>query len=581
MRCSASRLARPSLLILLSTAVAGCSREGPAPEPPPDKALRCFIERTPCAPPEDWLKEGDTARSWRNELVFPKLGARIAIDRTSIINWSDGGREWAEFSRKTLKVRWLDNGRLLWATWQTFPQGSGGHCEQGTLVVELSETNAHELYRGVHAAHGRSGWSSWRSADLHVSLNRAHDELIFTTTTTTFDADETHGGPLYAKELLTGHRASCFVRRLVSRQVRAYRIENHELRFKGGYEALDLGDRAFPVADVAEHCGTPTERLRQLNARLARATLCTGQIVVDDRIAPLRLSANETGGRSRSRRTHNLINDGTFCRYVPRDAIPPAASAVRPRRSYRVVHVFVSLCDNEHQGIARVPSALGNGQDPKTNLYWGARYGVKTFFERSARWRSVKLSGSAGVHSDAAGRAVRESCVFQSVNLDPPVYVVADAWDGRYAAACVTAFYGAAAGVVTGTADIDEDGRYAKLRTGADADLVCFVGHNAFLDGEIGGFPKQALNPVPAGAFVLSCLSENSFAGRLKFYGCEPLLVTAGTMAPEAYALDAAVRAWAAGATTTELRRTAAAAYATYQGCALDTAERLFVAGSR
>ena len=43
-----------------------------------------------------------------------------------------------------------------------------------------------------------------------------------------------------------------------------------------------------------------------------------------------------------------------------------------------VVHVVVALCDNEHQGIVPVPATLGNGQDPRNNLYWGALYGVRT-----------------------------------------------------------------------------------------------------------------------------------------------------------------------------------------------------------
>jgi hypothetical protein len=52
----------------------------------------------------------------------------------------------------------------------------------------------------------------------------------------------------------------------------------------------------------------------------------------------------------------------------------------------RVVHVFVALADNAHQGIVPVPARLGNGDDPEHNLYWGAAYGVKTFFVHSADW---------------------------------------------------------------------------------------------------------------------------------------------------------------------------------------------------
>lgn len=35
----------------------------------------------------------------------------------------------------------------------------------------------------------------------------------------------------------------------------------------------------------------------------------------------------------------------------------------------RRVHVFVALADNEHQGIAKVPVKIGNGDDAANNLY--------------------------------------------------------------------------------------------------------------------------------------------------------------------------------------------------------------------
>ncbi|WP_176700834.1 hypothetical protein [Gilliamella sp. Fer4-1] len=39
----------------------------------------------------------------------------------------------------------------------------------------------------------------------------------------------------------------------------------------------------------------------------------------------------------------------------------------------KVIHVLVALCDNKYQKIVPVPKAIGNGQDPKSNLYWGSR----------------------------------------------------------------------------------------------------------------------------------------------------------------------------------------------------------------
>ncbi len=62
-----------------------------------------------------------------------------------------------------------------------------------------------------------------------------------------------------------------------------------------------------------------------------------------------------------------------------------ASAQTKPRN----IHVFVALADNRHQGIVPVPPALGNGEDPGHNLYWGAAFGVRTFFRRSEDWREV------------------------------------------------------------------------------------------------------------------------------------------------------------------------------------------------
>ncbi len=48
------------------------------------------------------------------------------------------------------------------------------------------------------------------------------------------------------------------------------------------------------------------------------------------------------------------------------------------------IHIIVALCDNKYQGIVPVPKTIGNGQDPKNNLYWGTAYGIKTYFKRSS-----------------------------------------------------------------------------------------------------------------------------------------------------------------------------------------------------
>jgi hypothetical protein len=92
------------------------------------------------------------------------------------------------------------------------------------------------------------------------------------------------------------------------------------------------------------------------------------------------------------------------------------------QNSLRVVHVFVALADNLNQGIVPVPSRLGNGEDAEGNLYWGAAYGIKTFFFRSADWKPLSSGGKPTYE-------VLERCVFKHRTAD--VYLVADAYRGR------------------------------------------------------------------------------------------------------------------------------------------------------
>src|SRR2546426_1033430 len=87
----------------------------------------------------------------------------------------------------------------------------------------------------------------------------------------------------------------------------------------------------------------------------------------------------------------------------------------------RTIHVFVSLADNQNQGIVPVPAKLGNGLDVIHNLYWGAAAGVKTFFVRSSDWTLLKCE-------EKPKREVLERCVFK--HRQSKVYLVADAYRG-------------------------------------------------------------------------------------------------------------------------------------------------------
>ncbi len=261
---------------------------------------------------------------------------------------------------------------------------------------------------------------------------------------------------------------------------------------------------------------------------------------------------------------------------VPAKAPLPAPAPLPPRapRTFKVVHVFVCLCDNANQGIVRVPDALGNGQDPKNNLYWGAMYGTKTFLSRSSHWRVVPAGGLTITHDETDAKAVLDRAVFESTD-GPKTYILAEAYDGAHMALALRRFIEASAGTLERTVATASGVGGISIQAGGKADLVCFVGHNGLMDAPLTIEPKPAAER-PAGAVVLACKSRDYFSAPLKAAKCPPLTLTTGFMAPEAYTLDAVIHAWAAGRSADAIHLRAAEAYAKYQRCRLSAAKRLF-----
>lgn len=257
-------------------------------------------------------------------------------------------------------------------------------------------------------------------------------------------------------------------------------------------------------------------------------------------------------------------------------SVTPAQEAV----AVRAVHVFVALCDNEHQGIQPVPDELGNGDDPAHNLYWGALYGVKTFFSRSEEWELVATV-------EKPRDAVLERLVFKHTTAD--VYLVADAYKGSEIKQALADFLAAASGNGKETVSVEVDSQDVSFDVGGASDLVAYVGHNGLMDFTLDADARQSDDGADVkevgdaaasrDAVVLCCASRSYFATLLSDAGARPLLLTTGLMAPEAYTLKAALDGWIANETPRQIRLRAAKAYDEHQDCTLDAAKRLFDAG--
>ncbi|MDT7831035.1 hypothetical protein RQM59_01515 [Flavobacteriaceae bacterium S356] len=233
--------------------------------------------------------------------------------------------------------------------------------------------------------------------------------------------------------------------------------------------------------------------------------------------------------------------------------------------SQRTIHVFVALCDNANQGIVPVPKTLGNGQNPRTNLYWGALYGVKTHFKRSKDWVFIK-----SVKSD--NPKILERVLFKHATSN--TYLLADAYDGKYIKQTITHFLEATAG--NNEESINHNS--VNLKFGGNANLLSYIGHNGLMEFSVrGNFTPK--NKMKRDAIMLACISKSYFTPYLKQTKAIPLVWSTGLMAPEAYTLKWAIDGWIQKETNLQIRERAANAYNKYQKCGLKGAKRLLVTG--
>jgi hypothetical protein len=216
-----------------------------------------------------------------------------------------------------------------------------------------------------------------------------------------------------------------------------------------------------------------------------------------------------------------------------------------------------------------VPPSLGNGDDPASNLYWGAGFGVKSFFRKSKSWKLV-------AEIKDLSPAVLERVIFQ--HKTQKIFLIADAYRGKEIKQTTIDFLSAAAGAPAPPTQLSSGDSTITLNTAGSANLVVYVGHDGLMDFALSGTPRKR-DEREREAIVLACASKHYFSSALKVTGASPLLWTTNLMAPEAYVLSAALDGWIKKESNEEIRMRAAKAYHSYQNCGLNAASKLFATG--
>lgn len=268
-----------------------------------------------------------------------------------------------------------------------------------------------------------------------------------------------------------------------------------------------------------------------------------------------------------------LLSAGVFSCASSNPARTPATTTtastkqpeMAPLNSVPVIHVFVALADNVNQGIVPVSASLGNGDNAATNLYWGAAFGIRTFFSRNKDWEVVSVTPNPS-------ESILERCIFKHRRTS--LLLVADAYRGKEISQTTMDFLQAAAGKPGEKLKVGD----VQFHTGGSADLVAYIGHNGLMDFSLPSHPKRR-DDRQRRAIILACASKRFFSTALQQSGATPLLWTTNLMAPEAYVLSAAIDGWIRKESDEQIRLRAADAYHKYQNCGVRAARGLFATG--
>lgn len=231
----------------------------------------------------------------------------------------------------------------------------------------------------------------------------------------------------------------------------------------------------------------------------------------------------------------------------------------------KTIHILVALCDNKYQGIVPVPEKIGNGQDPKNNLYWGCGYGVKTFFKKQPEWKLIKEYKNISSY-------VLERVVFKHVSKS--IYIVADAYDGKYIEQTTKDLLRFSSGAQKDTLKLGED----IVPINGASQLICYTGHDGLMDFSLTeSFIKK--DTFKREVIILACYSKSYFKNHIKQTGANPLLWSTHLMSPEAYTSHAAISGWIENETPEQIKERAAQAYNKYLKCGIKGARNLLVTG--
>ena len=271
-------------------------------------------------------------------------------------------------------------------------------------------------------------------------------------------------------------------------------------------------------------------------------------------------SRNKKSALSFAGDASRVIKEVLIDTFFDRSSIRAALSRKKVNQEPLIVHAYIPLCDNEHQGIIPTSPSLGDGLNLKTNLYWATSGGTKAWFKKQADWKFVYDEYDIDTN-------VLERVVFKKEYADALVYFVADAYRGDRMEETVNDYLSAIASQHFQDIQLNNGD---SITVAGNADLVIFNGHNGVMDHiELKNW--RSANGRLKDVVMNSCLSYGYLQYDFMNAGGYPLVRSNTLLYPGAYVLEQIIDDWVADTDPLAICLNAGRKYCEHHDCGAGT----------
>lgn len=217
-----------------------------------------------------------------NDVVLDGVSAAIPLGRSLTVYLTDGTAMKRGFDARSLRLSWLEPGKMLLITWGTDPEALSNQRREGVIVLRRDADGFRELFRDAFYAFGYVGAGNSMAVDLDVRWDPVTQTLTLGRTVRAQSTEEPDD--LGAADE-NRHGESTAYHESTTRDVWTSRLEGDRLAPVGSARYVDLAGRA-PLEQVARQSGVTVDELIRLNPELDRGGSARGRIRIAGSIAP-------------------------------------------------------------------------------------------------------------------------------------------------------------------------------------------------------------------------------------------------------------------------------------------------------